>query len=647
MNNNKTAILSSFATMKFLNDSNKYFSTYQILSEFIKYIISYKGLNIFSSIEMKNYLNSIFGFNIPEAVIRSALKSKPYLIKKDGRYNVVKEEFEYDNTFEQVMSNSEEIKSTIIDSLVSFIRNKNENKDIVIDELVRDFIAFVMEDEIQKSLGRYTNDIGEFVLKNENNEIIQKKLRDIQEGSILYIGLNYNISEIGSIKKNLTLFLDTEVIFSLVGYNGKIYQDLAEDFYTQVRAANLKEHKITLKYFNEVKEEFDSFFNSAKSIVNGSTISIGKPAMKAILSGCKTESDVLIKESDFYHTLLYKYKITVDDKEDYYSEEYDKYNLENLSVIDPQEQDSLRAISHINKLRKGTIYTNNIESEFLLVTNTKSTLAASKNQVNLLKDETKQEFISDFAVSLDRATNILWYKLGNGFGKKGYPTNVNAIIKAKIILADNISHNVREVFEKAKSDYNKNLISEEELASRILFLRRKSILPETLESESIDDMLNFSNEYIDRFEEEIITNKNMLLEKDKALEKLKNEKLELKILQESELSKKEKDLSNKEEIIKKKDAENANLLIRIKELEKNEASQIEKINKKRKRIKTIILLVVKIIAIISIISLIYWLVSFIDNEALCVVLNTFSIFGSLITLASILKKDIKLIYEYF
>ena len=137
-----------------------------------------------------------------------------------------------------------------------------------------------MEDEIQKSLGRYTNDIGEFVLKNENNEIIQKKLRDIQEGSILYIGLNYNISEIGSIKKNLTLFLDTEVIFSLVGYNGKIYQDLAEDFYTQVRAANLKEHKITLKYFNEVKEEFDSFFNSAKSIVNGSTISIGMKTMK-------------------------------------------------------------------------------------------------------------------------------------------------------------------------------------------------------------------------------------------------------------------------------------------------------------------------------------------------------------------------------
>lgn len=641
MNNNKTAILSSFATMKFLNDSNKYFSTYQILSEFIKYIIAYKGLKIFSSIEMKNYLNSIFGFNIPEAVIRSALKSKPYLIKKDGRYNLVKEKFEYDKTFEQVMSNSEEIKSTIIDSLVNFIINKNTTKDIVIDELVRDFIAFVMEDEIQKSLGRYTNDIGEFVLKNENNEIIQRKLRDIQEGSILYIGLNYNIAEIGSIKKNLTLFLDTEVIFSLVGYNGKIYQDLAEDFYTQVRSANLKEHKITLKYFNEVKEEFDSFFNSAKSIVNGSTISIGKPAMKAILSGCKTESDVLIKESDFYHTLLYKYKITVDDKEDYYSEEYDKYNLENLSVIDPQEQDSLRAISHINKLRKGTIYTNNIESEFLLVTNTKSTLAASKNQVNLLKDETKQEFISDFAISLDRATNILWYKLGNGFGKKGYPTNVNAIIKAKIILADNISHNVREVFEKAKSDYNKNLISEEELASRILFLRRKNVLPENLESESIDDMLNFSNEYIDRFEEEIITNKNMLLEKDKELEELKIEKQELKIFQKSELSKKEKDLYIKDEIIKNKDAENEELLKKLKKYQDKEADEKKSKGIRKKRKKKILLLLLKILLLIITIVFISWIITMIDNEKLSIVLNAISILSALSTTLLIIIKDLK------
>ena len=621
MNNNKTAILSSFATMKFLNDSNKYFSTYQI--------------------EMKNYLNSIFGFNIPEAVIRSALKSKPYLIKKDGRYNLVKEKFEYDKTFEQVMSNSEEIKSTIIDSLVNFIINKNTTKDIVIDELVRDFIAFVMEDEIQKSLGRYTNDIGEFVLKNENNEIIQRKLRDIQEGSILYIGLNYNIAEIGSIKKNLTLFLDTEVIFSLVGYNGKIYQDLAEDFYTQVRSANLKEHKITLKYFNEVKEEFDSFFNSAKSIVNGSTISIGKPAMKAILSGCKTESDVLIKESDFYHTLLYKYKITVDDKEDYYSEEYDKYNLENLSVIDPQEQDSLRAISHINKLRKGTIYTNNIESEFLLVTNTKSTLAASKNQVNLLKDETKQEFISDFAISLDRATNILWYKLGNGFGKKGYPTNVNAIIKAKIILADNISHNVREVFEKAKSDYNKNLISEEELASRILFLRRKNVLPENLESESIDDMLNFSNEYIDRFEEEIITNKNMLLEKDKELEELKIEKQELKIFQKSELSKKEKDLYIKDEIIKNKDAENEELLKKLKKYQDKEADENKSKGIRKKRKKKILLLLLKILLLIITIVFISWIITMIDNEKLSIVLNAISILSALSTTLLIIIKDLK------
>ena len=49
--------------------------------------------------------------------------------------------------------------------------------------------------------------LGEFVLKNEHNQEIQSGLNKIREGSILYVGINHNIGEVGSITNPLTLSL--------------------------------------------------------------------------------------------------------------------------------------------------------------------------------------------------------------------------------------------------------------------------------------------------------------------------------------------------------------------------------------------------------------------------------------------------------
>ena len=91
--------------------------------------------------------------------------------------------------------------------------------------------------------------ISEFVLKYENNLEVQKTLTAIREGSIIYIGLNYNINDIGNMKKTLTLYLATEVLFSLHGLNGEIHKQLAQDLYSQVRDINIKNKKIKLRFF--------------------------------------------------------------------------------------------------------------------------------------------------------------------------------------------------------------------------------------------------------------------------------------------------------------------------------------------------------------------------------------------------------------
>lgn len=48
-NSTSTPILASFATLKSLNDSKKYINSYQILAEFIKYIIDGQKLYSFSA----------------------------------------------------------------------------------------------------------------------------------------------------------------------------------------------------------------------------------------------------------------------------------------------------------------------------------------------------------------------------------------------------------------------------------------------------------------------------------------------------------------------------------------------------------------------------------------------------------------------
>lgn len=55
-----TSILAAFATLKTLNDEKNYSSPYQLLSEFITYIICEKKMYAFTMVEMKNQLRDFW-----------------------------------------------------------------------------------------------------------------------------------------------------------------------------------------------------------------------------------------------------------------------------------------------------------------------------------------------------------------------------------------------------------------------------------------------------------------------------------------------------------------------------------------------------------------------------------------------------------
>ena len=308
----------------------------------------------------------------------------------------------------------------------------------------------------------------------------------------------------------LNLFLSTEILFSMFGYNGVVYQQLAKDFYEQVRQANSGgSKKINLYYFSETANEIRDFFFTAEDIVDGKKNHWNdKPAMKVITDGCSTSADVLVKQSDFFTKLRTCYGIVEDPNDSYYDEESFTSNLEGLGFEDAttdedckkKKEMGLRLISHINKLRKGRTFVFELDSENLIVTNTAAIIALSKEQSEIKRKETKEDHISGFAVSLDRITSLLWYKLGSGFSGHAVPTSFSAILKARAVLSSSVAKKANQAYDDIKKAFQSGEISEEQVAARIITLKNKPQLPEELQGDDIVDTLDFSPEYLSRLD---------------------------------------------------------------------------------------------------------------------------------------------------
>ena len=614
--------MASFATLKSLSDVKKYQSPYQILREFINYIIVSDSLYSFSAVEMKNCLNSHFSFSIPEAVVKTALKNMPGANLTDGIYTISKADLRSDELFEKTKREADEYETRIIQQLSEYISVRTGNNTIS-DEILSQELTYFLVEDVSSHSTKYAEFIGEFVLKNEQNKEIQECLNKIRQGSILYIGLSHSIGETGSIKKPLTLYLGTEVLFSLAGYNGAIFQQFANDFFAQVRIANSeKSKKITLRYFSEIKKEIDDFFGTASEIVECKRVRLlDKPAMKAITEGCQTAADVDVKKSDFYYELQYGFGITEDSRNDYYSEENFTSNLESFDYDDEEDkrkkkETAIKLISHINKLRNGNRFCSDIEAEHIIVTNTRATLLISKEQADSIKVSEGLDSICNFAVSLDRITSLLWYKLGNGFSQSKFPSSVNAALKARIVLSASIARNAEKEFSRIKKEYADGIIDDDQVAARIITLRNKPVLPEDLKGD----------------EEQIKNNQKALSEKEAVIESLKADS-------ERKLSEKDETIAAQANTIKDSSEENALLRDELNKYHLKEAEALRKKNRWRNILRFIWSIVWKLGVLVGITALAIYLESKCNSKIPMYISMGVNAVGVIYTLWSALKKD--------
>ena len=635
-------VLATYCTYKKLYDMEK--DVYDVVAEFIRYIIRHQDSRSYTSFELGDLIEREFGINIPKLVLHSAIKRIKIIKIQNQHYVVCDEELDRNEHFDKIQDEFTNRTSYIFQQFDQFIKVKySDYLDKGLDRIHQALFQYLVDEEIgdnEESI------ISKFIVTYKYHTEFINCLNMMRAGHILYIGLqnNNHLSEFGSWKKTLVIFLDMEILFHLAGYNGEVYRQLAWEFMDLVKNVNSRKRYISLKYFSETKQDIEKFFDAA--MYNDCVINPTATAMISILKDCHSCSDVLDKKSDFFGKLK-QYRILEDDHKNYYSKDVEQYNLESQDILERysktneeiiQNELRLKLISHINVLRRNTLITDYKDCQFILMTETKKTLLMAKDLVHEAGNNLLGKAIP-CAVSLFALTNAIWYRL-NGALKTTtkFPLTANSMIKAEIVLSALINKNIEELYEKTEDEFKSGIITKDQYINRIINYRHMENLPEKITPET--DYSFITESAINARAEEYALLKNKNSEAQQHINDLNN-----KI--------NEKDIALQKKSLECDLAKNKNLLYKIqKELEEleNQRDNIICFKKFVLRIKYILIFLILIVTILLGAFILENISNFnIIEEYITIVGRLFTIIGILLAIAniSISKKNIVNIISNF
>lgn len=588
---NEIKSLASYVTYRQLYNDGKC-DIYYVVSKFAESIIISQKLYLFGITEISEQINSQFGFSIPEYVIQSSLKRLEYVSRSNNLYTVSAAMVM--NEMDVVSSTVESISvinENIANNLIKYVEDKKGTLSVEQRiKLQREFCSFLLDDTIHNGFSEL---ISAFILDNESDEIFQSHLAQIKEGAVLFAGLNYNsnISDSSAWKDEIIIYVENEILFHLAGYNGIVFQKLAEELFSLISEMNLKSKKkvIKVRYFKEVSDEIDSFFARAVDIVEGKTlVTVDNYAMAEIVKGCHSAADVIDKKAHF-NSLLQNKLITKENETNYYTDELHKYNLESPEAIKKYQltDDKLRYIKHLNYvniLRKNNHSKDLKRSKYIVLTETGKML-------KMAAEFCEDSICTPLAVNMYALTNRLWFDLNKGFGANEFPTSFSVLVKSRIVLSKILTQNVTVKFEQAKDKYRRKEIDENQLADSILLLREEVKKPEDISKGAVEDILSFISEeqlVIHQSEKELLANKLQDSEKERnaLADVIRHQEEEVSVIQKRAKEQSEyMQRKNDELIAKQKD----DLQNQLAEIEKRKERADIKISNSLKRFKICII----------------------------------------------------------
>ena len=495
--------LASLAVFRELYDNQK--DVYGVISEFLKEIISSENKYQFGLTEITLLLNESYDFKIPEAVVKTSLSRLPFLSKSNGLYSVNKPIDQIRNKeFQEKQNKIYNSNNNVVNRLFIYIESQ---KKVTLSEaekeiIVKSLCSFMLD---ESTVQEYSEYIGAFIVQCKSEDTLLAQLDTIKEGVVLYTGLKYNsnLNDLGTWNTQITIFIETEILFHFAGYNGELFKILFNDYFTFVKEINSQiinkngKKKIHLKYFSEVKNEIERFFKKAEFIINGEdTLNPSKTAMASIVNGCKTPSDIIEKKALFYD-LLKTNGITEDTYTEYYSAKNHKFNIEDQSIIESLQssivtdydiRENLKFLNYVNILRQGASDRNFENIGYILLSGNATTIQLAWH------DLIKPNGNVPLATTLTFLTNKLWFKLGKGFGKNNYPKTFDIITKAQIVLSTQVNDSISYKYDSLQEKLKKGELNEKQALATIVELRRESKKPEDIKADDLSDILDTISE---------------------------------------------------------------------------------------------------------------------------------------------------------
>ena len=553
-------LICSLATWRTLRKQGKTQS--DVITIFCKDIIKQKYKTIPDAEKLQKELQDAYGFDLPNSVIEELLsKELSNILNK----NIDNGELKNNDDLNTSIMEYEKQYKNFSDDLLCFIKPKLKNGNL--QDVLNLFNEYLLYENADKVKDREIFVLfADFLLQNKQK--YEDLLQTIKEGFILYDGLTYNVCKTKE-KNKLTLFLDTEIIFSAMGYNSELYKKKFDEFYRLVCKYDENRLLITLYYDELIEREIKQFFYSAKEIKKSKNANYRPTAaMIYLMENFQDESEIESEQSRLFYILEKDFKIlkygnnrqSRDEKN--YEEllnEYKDFNLESLQTlenvkkevrekckitdyindeyIDDEIQNSIRILNFINLLRHS--YPKRFfESKVFLITNT-----ALTNAIAWHKDIMEGKSIP-LSTKLDFVTARLWELLESSLGNK--LETLSPIFKIQILLKEIMRDELDKQYKKAHKDYELDK-DEYRFGQEIIDIQEKFRLELNIDNIQTWEII-FSTEKMD--EEKKIIN----IEKDKqhklGIEKGKEigrqEGIELGIKQERERVNRE--LKRKEKI---------------------------------------------------------------------------------------------------
>lgn len=536
----QTKCMASLAVFRDLYSRER--DIYNVIGEFIKQI--YVDHNIRSTVsicEIYNYLKNDYGFSVPTAVVQTSLKRIKGL-KVSNDMVVINNDFisQYSGVHSTISENQDKNKK-ILDDFISYVEAK-KGKLLTEDELAKakkSFCCFMIDEHL---ISAYSEYVSLFIVQHRNDSDFLRQIDSIREGLLIFVGLNYQSTgnQLDGFDTDLHVYLETEILFNLAGYNGDLSKIIFDEFYEQLNLINknskkkVKKDVIHLHYFEDTESEINEYFDQAESLIRNNRIpDPDKSAMKYIVSACRSPFQVAEMKAQFWQN-VHNMNIIKDSRNNYYdNEEYHSLTIEHEKFMKDKTENevsriykSLKLLNYINIKRGARSYNLFRSIGHILLTGNATTRELA------MSPDLRSKGTVPLATTITFLTNRFWFTLNKGLAPSMNLKSFNIITRAQLALASHISNTVGKLYDQIRENFKTGKLSEEDAKNRILELRSKTFVTEDIDVNTLDDddCLNIiqsdsiekiAAEYACRQQKEKEHQKKIQRERDEAIEKSK------------------------------------------------------------------------------------------------------------------------------